>query len=91
MALLLDVADQLSEEALRKAVEQYCPPAARTSIDTLMKGEGGMLPLVKTRIARGDDFMCGLGACAIVAGCIGGGVMGGITAVAGIMLMADAC
>ncbi|GGY07701.1 hypothetical protein [Streptomyces djakartensis] len=91
MGLVLDIADQLGEEALRKAAEQYCPPAARMSMDALLKGEGGMLPLVRTRIARSDAFGCALGAAAVVGGVACGGVMGGCGAVLGIMLMAESC
>jgi hypothetical protein len=99
--LALNLADRLGEDALRKAVEESTPPSARGSIDALVKQEGGMLPVVKNRIGqarfasdatvRSDAFGCGLGAFAIVAGVALDGILGGIAAVGGIVLMASEC
>lgn len=101
VALALDLADRLGEYALREAMEEYTPRNARASVDALVKINGGMLPVVKTRIERmrsaggmttlSDEFGCGLGAIAVVAGVVGNGFIGGVLAVGGIMLMAECC
>jgi hypothetical protein len=100
--LALDLADRLGEDALREAVGEYSPPIARAAIGALAQREGGMLPLVKSRISRmepatdatftdSDAFGCALGAFAIVSGVALDTILGGIAAVGGILVMADAC
>jgi hypothetical protein len=97
-SLALDLADRLGEDTLRATVSESTPPQARASLEAFIAQEGGMLPLIKNRIGEinsephhSDAFGCGLGAFAIVAGVALDGVLGGITAVAGIVLMAAEC
>ena len=96
--LALDLADRLGEDTLRATVEESTPPLARASLEALIAQYGGVLPLIKNRIGEinsdthhSDAFGCGLGAIAIVAGVALDGILGGIAAVAGIVLMASEC
>uniref|UniRef100_UPI003F490F36 hypothetical protein n=1 Tax=Cupriavidus necator TaxID=106590 RepID=UPI003F490F36 len=106
VSFALDLADRLGEEKLRKVVDGITPPSARTSVDALFKNDGGVLPALKNRIMRlnagagvtlpaavitSNDFGCALGALGVVAGVAGNSILGGITAVAGVLMMAECC
>lgn len=98
----LYLADRLGEDALRGAVEEITPPSARASIEALVKREGGMIPLVRNRIGlmssaadatvlESDSVGCALGITAVVVGVVANGILGGIVAVAGIVIAAMEC
>jgi hypothetical protein len=83
-------------------VDDYAPPGARAAFDALVAREGGLYRLLKERIGElrpdadatlfeSDAFGCALGATAIVMGVALDTVLGGIAAVGGILVMADAC
>jgi hypothetical protein len=98
MGLALELADRLGEDTLRATVDESTPPEVRATLDALITREGGVLPLLKNRIGEmnsethhSDAFACGLGAFAIVAGVALDTILGGITAVAGIVVMAAEC
>ena len=106
-SLVLDLADRLGEDNLRKALKEITPPNARSSVDALLEKDGGVLSVLKARIGRlktgdatrnvtvfrssDDDVGCLLGAIAVVGGVAANNVLGGIAAVTGIMVMAAYC
>ncbi|MFF2149646.1 hypothetical protein [Kitasatospora sp. NPDC058190] len=90
--------DRLGADTLTQAVKGFTPAAVQTSIDALVKADGGVVPLLRNRITRlkspadeNDGTMCAIGAFSIVAGVVIDGILGGIAAVGGILVMADAC
>lgn len=97
----LELTDRLGEEGLRRGVQESVPVQTRVPLETLAEQEGGMLPVIKNRIGQlrpgaeithnSDAFACGMGAFAILAGVTLDGVLGGIAAVGGIMVMAAEC
>jgi hypothetical protein len=103
--LALDIVDRLEEGAIRAYVENAAPPSVRAALDARIEAEGGLVPLLKTRIAGlgpggdksgpvatvSDGVGCALGAVAIAGGFFGNGVLGGIAVVAGIVAMSEWC
>jgi hypothetical protein len=94
----LELADRLGEETLREAVEQYAPTNVRSAVDALMSREGGMLPLVQSRIreiepdaAASNPTACALAAICVLGGVLVDSVLGGIGAVIGIVVMSQTC
>jgi hypothetical protein len=97
----LELTDRLGEEDLRRAVEESVPVQTRAPLETLAEQGGGMLRVIKNRIGqlrpgaeiahKSDATACGLGAFAILAGVTLDGVLGGIAAVGGIMVVAAEC
>ena len=101
-ALMLDLADRIGADALTEAVHDSAPPTARSAVDALIMREGGILPFVRNRLERvgpaGESALfddtsvgCALGVVAIVAGVAIKGILGGFTAVVGIVAVAAYC
>lgn len=100
--LMLELARRIGEAGLKEAVHKFAPAEARPFFDAMSMQEGGLLTFVETRIERfgvtADSNLledtsvgCFIGVFAVVAGVAVNGILGGFTAVVGIVAVAAYC